>query len=186
MNLVIVDPEDCLYATPHAHWHGPGDWQPVAEAMQALARLNQAGHAVVLAASYPGLGGGQFDMATLNAAHAQMHRQLAAAGARAEAVFFCPHTAEDDCDCRPPRPGLLQQIATRFRVTATQMHVVSCRETMLQAARSLGCRTHAVCARSGVPETGLPPGTRVHASLAALVDALPGQAAASSEPDLSP
>ena len=52
-------------------------------------------------------------MAAVNSVHAHMNEMLLAQGARLDAVFFCPHTPEDACDCRKPKPGLLHEIGRR-------------------------------------------------------------------------
>lgn len=60
-------------------------------ALEAVARLNQAGWKVVLASNQPAIGRGLMDVSVLNAIHAQkMNKALAAVGGRVEAVFFCP------------------------------------------------------------------------------------------------
>ncbi len=38
---------------------------------------------------------------------AQMRAQATAAGGPIDAVFYCPHAPEEGCECRKPRPGLL-------------------------------------------------------------------------------
>ena len=40
---------------------------------------------------------------------------------RIEAVFFCPHAPEEECDCRKPAPGLFLQICSRFGVPPEQV-----------------------------------------------------------------
>ena len=46
----------------------------------------------------------------------KMHTLLPAVGGRIDAVFFCPHTPDDGCDCRKPKPGLFEQIGERYGV----------------------------------------------------------------------
>ena len=53
-----------------------------------------------------------------------MHKLLAAAGARVDAVFVCPHAPEDGCSCRKPEPGLLQQIGQRYGVALADVPAV--------------------------------------------------------------
>lgn len=100
------------------------DWEPQAGALEAIAQLNRAGWHVTLATNQPGLGRGSFDVNALNAIHARMQRDLAAVGARVEAVFFCPHTPEEACTCRAPAPGLLQQIAMRYGAEPHEVWVI--------------------------------------------------------------
>lgn len=174
MKLIVMDRNGTLCTGQPEQLGTPTDWQPLPGALQAVARLNQAGYAVVLAANYPGLGGGLFDMTTVNAVHAELHRRLATVGARIEAVFFCPHTPDEDCTCRKPRPGLLRLIGSRFGVDLRQVHAVGNSLSDLQAAEAAGCLPHLVLTGPDAPGpcADLPARTRVHADLAAFADAL--------------
>ena len=127
----------------------------------------------------PGVGRGLFDVATLNAIHATMHRQLAAAGGRIDAVFYCPHAPAEDCTCRKPAPGLLEQICERYGVDAEDVQVVGNCLAHLQAGAALGARLHLVCTGAsahlapGLPlPAGWPEGVRVHADLQAFAEHL--------------
>ena len=101
-------------------------------------------------------------------------------GGRLDAVFFCPHTPEDGCDCRKPKPGLMLDIAHRYGVSLAQVPMVSDTLRDLQAARAAGCEPHLVLsgrAAGLAPEalrqlTEPVPGTYVHADLGAFADFL--------------
>ena len=67
----------------------------------------------MVATNQSGLARGLFDMDTLNAIHAKMRRELAAAGGSIDAVFPCPHGPDDNCVCRKPLPGMFEQIGAR-------------------------------------------------------------------------
>ena len=153
----------------------PEQWQPIAGALQAMASLSRAGWRVVLATHQPGLGRGLFDVTTLNAIHALMHKQLAAVGGRIDAVFYCPHTVDDACLCRKPAPGLLEQICDRYHLDPRSVPLISGCALQLQAGAALGMALHWV----GSPETApaLPHGTQCHADLAALAAQLLAPAA---------
>lgn len=178
MKLVILDRDGVLCARPEGYLASPDQWQALPGALPAVARLNHAGYTVALALNLPGLQRGVFDMATLNAIHARMHRELAQAGARVEAIFFCPHTAEDDCDCRKPRPGLFQQIGQRYQIDLRQVPAVGDSARDAQAAAAAGCQPHLVrTGRAPLPsDPPLPPGTQTHADLDAFVTAFLAQA----------
>lgn len=113
------------------------DWVPQEGVLEAIAQLNRGGWHVTLATNQPGLGRGSFDVNELNAIHLRMQRELAAEGARVEAVFFCPHTPEEGCACRKPAPGLMQQIAMRYGAEPHQVWVVGQEAKHLQAGAAL-------------------------------------------------
>ncbi len=160
------------------HVTAPEEWVPVPGALEAVARLNQAGWHVVVATNQSGIGRGMIDMAAVNAVHAFMNQQLMAQGGRVDAVFFCPHTPEDACDCRKPRPGLILDIGRRFGADLSHVPMVGDTLRDLQAARSAGCPAHLVLSGRAAalsPEQvqdmlAQAPGAQVHTSLAAFVD----------------
>lgn len=173
MKLVILDRDGTLNAESDEFIKSPDEWQPLPGALEAVARLNHAGWHVVLATNQPGLGRGLFDMSTLNAIHAKMHKKLAALGARLDAVFFCPHSPEEGCRCAKPQPGLFEQIAERYGTDLRGMPTVGDRLRDLLAGVAVGCEPHLLLTGDGARYRGqgLPPtfpaDTVVHEDLAA-------------------
>ena len=187
MKLLILDRDGTLNRSRDDYVASPDEWEALPGALEAVARLNQGGWRVVLATNQSGIGRGLFDMASLNAIHAKMHRALAAVGGRVEAVFFCPHAPEDACTCRKPAPGLFEQIGERFGVALADVPAAGNALRHVQAAAAAGCPTHLLMtgksehlrgrldalAPADSPITllpALPPGTCVHADLPAFAD----------------
>ena len=177
MKLVIVDRDGTVCVEREGYIQTPDEWEPLPGALDAIARLNQAGYHVVIAANMPGLGRGLFDMAALNAIHTKMAKQLAAVGGRVEAIFFCPHAPEEACSCRKPAPGLFHKIGERYKIDLKQVHAVGNSLSDAQAAHAAGCVPHLVLTGRHAPQADapLPPdypaATRVHADLAAFATA---------------
>jgi len=168
--LVILDRDGVINVDSDAFIKSPDEWVAIPGSLEAIARLNQAGYRVAVASNQSGIGRGLFDMAALNAMHAKMHRQLVAVGGRIDAVFFCPHTMQDQCDCRKPKPGMLKMIAERFEVDPEDTPVVGDSLRDLQAGAALGFRTHLVLTGKGEKTLAageLPEGTQIHADLRA-------------------
>jgi D-glycero-D-manno-heptose 1,7-bisphosphate phosphatase len=178
--LVILGRDGVLNEFREGHVTAPEEWVPVPGALEAVARLNHAGWHVVVATNQSGIGRGMIDMSAVNAVHARMHQLLQAQGGRIDAVFFCPHTPEDQCDCRKPKPGLLQDIGRRYGSALQNVPVVGDTLRDLQAATAAGCEPHLVLSgrASGLTGEALQqlldqaPGAQVHAHLGAFVDAL--------------
>jgi D-glycero-D-manno-heptose 1,7-bisphosphate phosphatase len=167
--LVVLDRDGVINFDSPSFIKSPEEWHPIPGSLEAIARLNRAGFRVVVATNQSGIGRGLFDTAMLNEIHAKMHRAAATVGARLEAVFFCPHTNQDKCDCRKPLPGMMEQIIDRYDIvdpSAVPMVGDALRD--LQSAAAAGFEPHLV--RSGKGEKtlatgGLPEGTRIHADL---------------------
>lgn len=178
--LVILGRDGILNVYREDHVKEPSEWTPVPGALEAVARLNHAGWHVVIATNQSGIGRGMIDMASLNAVHAHMMRRLATQGGRIDAVFLCPHTPEEHCDCRKPLPGLMLEIGRRYGVDLTQVPMVGDTPRDMLAARAAGCQPHLLrCGRgAGLGEAQLQelcaqvPGLQVHAQLSDFVDYL--------------
>jgi D-glycero-D-manno-heptose 1,7-bisphosphate phosphatase len=109
-----------------------------------------------------------------------MMQCLMAVGGRLDAVFFCPHTPEENCDCRKPKPGLMRQIGLRYGIDLRTVPMLCDTLRDLQAARAAGCEPHLVLSgrAAGLSEAQLVdivaqvPGTEVHEDLDGFVDFL--------------
>jgi D-glycero-D-manno-heptose 1,7-bisphosphate phosphatase len=177
MKLVILDRDGTINFDSDQYIKSPEEWRPIPGSLDAIAALNRAGYSVVVATNQSGISRGLLDMSVLNAIHDTMHRALARAGARIDAVFFCPHGAEDGCECRKPKPGLFDEIADRYGIGLSGVPAVGDSLRDLQAAAARGARPVLVLTGKGVQTRkagGLPEGTEVVADLAAAVRAILG------------
>ncbi|HTP63378.1 MAG TPA: D-glycero-beta-D-manno-heptose 1,7-bisphosphate 7-phosphatase [Burkholderiales bacterium] len=169
MKLVILDRDGTINQDSDQYIKSPSEWKPIPGSLEAIARLTQAGWRVVVATNQSGIARGLFDMSTLNAIHAELHRAVNLAGGRIDAIFFCPHAADADCECRKPKPGLLREIAKRMDVDLAGVPMVGDSLRDLQAAAAVGASPYLVLTGKGkrTRETGgLPQGTEIVADLA--------------------
>ncbi len=176
MKLVIMDRDGTINAESAEFIKSPDEWTALPGALEAIARLNHAGWHVVVATNQSGLGRGLFDVASLNAMHAKMLKELAALGGRIDAVFYCPHTPDDNCHCRKPAPGLFEQIGERYGIDLKGVPVVGDALRDVVAGAAAGCQPHLVLTGNGgiyqgiaLPQT-FPANTRVHQDLGAFAD----------------
>jgi len=173
MKLVILDRDGVINFDSAQFIKTPAEWKPIPGSLEAIARLTQGGYRVVVASNQSGVGRGLLDMSTLNEINGKMHKALAVVGGRIDAVFYCPHANDADCECRKPKPGMLQEIARRFNIDLAGVACVGDSLRDLEAARAVGARPYLVLTGKGAKtaETGgLPEGTIVVEDLGAAVD----------------
>jgi D-glycero-D-manno-heptose 1,7-bisphosphate phosphatase len=182
--LVILDRDGVINIDSDQYVKSADEWIPLPGSLEAIAELNQAGYQVTVATNQSGLARGLFTINDLHAMHQKMMDLLAPMGGRIDSVFFCPHVDEDQCDCRKPLPGLMRDIASRYRKTdsalpLTGVPIVGDSLRDLEAATVLGASPHLVLTGKGqkTVEAGiLPAGTVVHADLMAFTKSLLGSA----------
>ena len=151
MKLVILDRDGVINFDSDHYIKSTDEWRPIPGSIEAIARLTQSGHHVVVATNQSGVGRGLFDMAALNAMHAKMHRLVSQSGGRID--------------------------AERFNTPLSGVPAIGDALRDLQAAHSAGAKPMLVLTGKGEKTRaggGLPPGTTEHADLAAAVDTLLG------------
>jgi D-glycero-D-manno-heptose 1,7-bisphosphate phosphatase len=171
MKLVILDRDGTINHDSDQYIKSPAEWKPIPGSLEAIARLTQGGWRCVVATNQSGLSRGLFDMATLNAIHAEMHRAVNQVGGRIDAIFFCPHAADANCGCRKPKPGLLREIGARFDVDLDGVPMVGDALRDLEAAAAVRCKPYLVLTGKGSKtrdDGGLPAGTETYPDLAAI------------------
>ena len=116
-------------------------WADVAvypQALAALARLRQGPHIIVVITNQSAIGRGLLTPAAAQAVNTRLIEVVAQAGGRIDAVYLCPHTPDDACACRKPRPGLLLQAAREMSLDLAASLLIGDALTDLQAGLNAG------------------------------------------------
>ena len=106
----------------------------------ALLRLRDAGWTFVMVTNQDGLGTPSFREEEFRPLQKLLVDILRSQGIEFAAVRVCPHTAADRCDCRKPKPGLVQDYLRDPGWSREMSAVIGDRETDVQLAQNLGVR----------------------------------------------
>jgi len=109
-------------------------------AAEAIRRLNDAGVPVIVITNQSGVARGIFPERLVHEVHEKMTGELAAAGARIDAIYFCPHKSDDACGCRKPHPGLLERAAHEHALDLGASWVVGDRYADIEMGHTAGSR----------------------------------------------
>ncbi len=84
----------------------------------------------------------------LEAIFQTMRQGIEAAGGAVDDIFFCPHTPEEGCHCRKPKPGLIED--------ACRTHGIDSATTVMigDSAKDILCGKAAGCAATILVRTG--------------------------------
>lgn len=133
--------EDCHYLSD------PDLVVLVAGVPAALRAARDAGFSLVGVSNQSGLGRGRFSPDDLAAVMGRLDELLVDAGAPLDAFHYCPHAPDADCNCRKPRPGLLEEAARRTPWDRGTSWVVGDKGSDIRLARDAGLG--AVLVRTG-------------------------------------
>ena len=175
IKLIVLDRDGVINHDSDQFIKSPEEWRPIPGSLEAIARLNHAGYRVAVATNQSGVSRGLFDMATLNTIHEKMHRALGLVGGRIDALFYCPHSADSQCECRKPKSGMLREIGARFGVDLANVPCIGDSLRDLAAAADVGGKPILVLTGKGeqtLRKGDLPADTLIYPDLAFAASAL--------------
>ena len=115
--------------------------------IEAIRLLNRAGFLVCITTNQGGIGLGFYKAELVQQVHDLMSAGLVAAGGRLDALYFCPHhpkaideTLRFDCNCRKPRPGMIEQASAQFDIDLSRSFVVGDKAADIGLAVNGGAR----------------------------------------------
>jgi D-glycero-D-manno-heptose 1,7-bisphosphate phosphatase len=178
--LIILDRDGVINEDRYDYVKSSQEWIPLPGSLEAIALLNQAGYQIAVATNQSGLARGYFDINALHEMHSKMEKLLKPLGGHIDSIFFCPHTDAHACDCRKPLPGMMKEIALRYKKnhSATPLAgipIVGDSLRDLEAGVALGASPHLVLTGKGsktLEKGKLPEVTQIHAELMALANEL--------------
>jgi len=140
MSLIILDRDGVINEDSDHFIKSPDEWLPLPGSLEAIASLKNAGWQVVVATNQSGIARKLFDLDTLHAIHDKMHRMVREYGGEIDAIFFCPHGPNDECDCRKPLPGLYDQIAKRLNTSLENVPSIGDSLRDIEASKTAGAQ----------------------------------------------
>jgi D-glycero-D-manno-heptose 1,7-bisphosphate phosphatase len=115
--------------------------------IEAVRLINRSGYLAVMVTNQAGVARGYFPEPAVREVHERLQAALADGAARLDGIYYCPHHPDageppyrQDCDCRKPRPGLLERAAGDLGIDLARSWVVGDRQGDLQVAWAVGAR----------------------------------------------
>jgi len=145
--LVVLDRDGVINRDSESFIRTPDEWHAIPGSLEGIALLSRHGFTVAVASNQSGLARGYFDLPALDAIHKKMRAAVSAVGGEIGEIVFCPHGPDDNCNCRKPAPGLLQQLGEHYSLRMAGVPFIGDAERDLEAAHKVGSR--AILVRTG-------------------------------------
>ena len=136
LNRLVIDADQGTVDSP-LH---PSQVEVFPYVADVLARLTRAGYDLAIVTNQPAWAKGKTTRRNLEAVHAAVLAAVSARGGTIVSSHLCLHRAEDNCDCRKPKTGLLREALCRDADTARSW-MIGDGVTDVQAGAALGLQT---------------------------------------------
>lgn len=136
---IVLDRDGVINFDSDDYIKNADEWKPIPGSIEAIAKLSKAGYSIAIATNQSGISRGLFDLDDLEAMHEKLTSLVEDEGGRISGIFYCPHLPDDDCHCRKPKTGLLDEIEIQFGTKLDGAPFIGDSEKDLQAATTKGC-----------------------------------------------
>ena len=118
----------------------PGRLVLIGGASSAIKKLNLKGFRAVVITNQSGVGRGYFSKEASDAVNKRLEEILKKQGAHLDAIYYCPHHPDDNCECRKPGTGLLEKAKRDFNIDFKKSYVVGDKASDVEIAKNIGCK----------------------------------------------
>ena len=126
------------------------------QALKALANIKDSPYKIVIVTNQSAVGRGLITIEMANEINDRLVAEINKHGGRIDGVFICPHTPEDNCQCRKPQPGLLFTAAKELSLDLERSVMIGDALSDLQAGQIAGVeRTILVLTGRGAEQLNL-------------------------------
>ena len=127
------------------------DFELIEGVSEAIKNINQSGYLAIVVTNQPVIARGEVTWDELHEIHKKMETLLGMDGAYIDGIYICPHHPDKgfegerpeykyDCDCRKPKPGLLQQAAKDFNIALDESYMIGDSERDVEAGKAASCK----------------------------------------------
>ncbi len=139
MNKAVFLDRDGVVIVDKEYLCDPSGVEFIAGAVEALRRLQDAGFLLVVISNQSVIGRGMCADYNVEEVHEHMDKLLAQEGVKLSSIYYCPHAPEDGCDCRKPKPGMLNLAIKEFDIDASASAMVGDKPSDVEAGEAAGC-----------------------------------------------
>ena len=124
----------------------------ISGASSAIKELNLKGFRTVVITNQSGVGRGYFSKEALDTVNKRLEWLIKKQGAHLDAIYYCPHHPDDNCECRKPATGLLEKAKRDFNIDFKKSYVVGDKASDVEIAKNIGCKVILVLTGMGKDE----------------------------------
>jgi D-glycero-D-manno-heptose 1,7-bisphosphate phosphatase len=121
------------------------------QALRALTQVSASQHKIAIITNQSAICRKLTSWQTVDEINQRLLDKIREAGGRIDGLYLCPHTPEEGCSCRKPKPGLILQAACELDIDLKSSILIGDNLADLQAGKAAGV-SHLVLVRTGLGE----------------------------------
>jgi len=149
---VFIDRDGVICQNRDDYVKSWGEFEFVWKSLEAIVRLSSSDYLIVIVTNQSAIGRGIVSADVVDDINTRMTGEIIKAGGRVDRVIVCPHTPDDNCACRKPKPGMLLSAANEMDIDLSQSYMVGDSVDDMLAGIAAGCIPIIVLTGRGIHE----------------------------------
>ena len=147
---IFLDRDGTLNYDSKEYVKSVDEFKVFAETPAAIKKLTRAGYLIIIITNQSGISRNYFTEAELARMHSKLFKKVEAAGGRIDAIYYCPHHPDDNCDCRKPGIANIQKAVEKFDIDLSNSYFIGDSAKDIAAGNRAGCKT--ILVKTGVKD----------------------------------
>ncbi|MCG6910348.1 MAG: D-glycero-beta-D-manno-heptose 1,7-bisphosphate 7-phosphatase [Deltaproteobacteria bacterium] len=139
--VVFLDRDGVINRDSPAYIKSLAEFEFLPRSLEALCKLTANGFKIILITNQSAIHRGMLPMETLENMHAAMMDEIQANDGKIDDIFFCPHTPQEGCACRKPKPGMIHRARDKHNIDLSAACMVgdSAKDIVCARRAGVGC-----------------------------------------------
>ena len=120
--------------------HEPEKVELLPTVPEGLKLLKKANYLLIVVSNQSGIGRGYFEEKDFHAVNERLQELLKPHGVQIDDFFFCPHRPDENCNCRKPKTGMVEEAAKKWNIDLSKSFVIGDKEIDVMLAFNAGCK----------------------------------------------
>lgn len=139
---LFIDRDGVIIENRNSYVRSWSDVSIYPQSLEALRRVKSSGYMVFIITNQSAVGRGIISQETALEINQRLVAEIENSGGRVDGVYMCPHAPQDDCSCRKPKPGLIEQALDEHEVDLSRSILIGDAISDIIAGQTAGVATN--------------------------------------------
>lgn len=147
--FILLDRDGVINYDSDDYIKSPDEFNIIPSSLTALKMLYQHNYKIIVITNQSGINRNLYTNETLEIIHQKLHSSLNEMGVFIEKVYICPHTPDENCNCRKPKPLLITQAIREYNIPTKGLFFIGDKLSDIEAAQNANIQSALVLTGKG-------------------------------------
>ena len=135
---IFLDRDGTINIDPYDYIKKADDFKLIPRVYEAFQNLKSTDYLLVLLTNQSGINRELYTLSELGRIHQKMEDLLQV---RFSGIYFCPHEKFEGCNCRKPKPGMLERAIKELQIDLSRSYLIGDKTSDIKIGNDALCHT---------------------------------------------